>query len=110
MTPFQKRLQGSIPAIVTPLNEDFSVDSVGIRKVAARAIDHGSRGVVVVGTSGEFAGIDDDQRDVAVKAVVDEIGDRDRTAVTFFEHGGVDGRLHRAAKAHRLAYGQLRDM
>ncbi len=76
MTPFQQRLQGSIPAIVTPLNEDFTVDAEGIRKVAARAIDHGSRGVVVVGTSGEFAGIDDDQREIAIRSVVDEIGDR----------------------------------
>ena len=72
MTPFQQRLQGSIPAIVTALNEDFTVDGEGMRKVARRAIDNGSRGVVVVGTSGEFAGIDDDQREVAIRAVVDE--------------------------------------
>ena len=74
MTPFQQRLQGSIPAIVTALNEDFTVDGEGMRKIARRAVDGGSRGVVVVGTSGEFAGIDDDQREVAMAAVVEEIG------------------------------------
>jgi 4-hydroxy-tetrahydrodipicolinate synthase len=54
------------------LNEDFTVDAEGIRKVARRAVNNGARGVVVVGTSGEFAGIDDDQREVAIRAVVDE--------------------------------------
>lgn len=75
MTPFQERLRGNIPAIVTPLNEDLTVDAEGIAKVARRAVDHGSKGVVVVGTSGEFAGIDDEGRETAIRAVVEEIGD-----------------------------------
>ena len=74
MTPFQERLQGSIPALVTALNKDLSVDGEALRKIARRAIDNGSRGVVTLGTSGEFAGIDDDQREVAIRAVVEEIG------------------------------------
>ena len=74
MTPFQQKLQGSIPAIVTAMKQDFTVDGEAMAKVARRAVDHGSRGVVVVGTSGEFAGIDDDQREVAIRSVVEEIG------------------------------------
>lgn len=74
MTPFQEKLRGSIPALLTALHEDFTVDREAIRKTARRAIDHGSQGVVVLGTSGEFAGTDDDQREVAIRAVVDEIG------------------------------------
>lgn len=76
MTSFQERLRGSIPALLTALNKDFVVDQEAIRKTACRAIDNGSQGVVVLGTSGEFAGIDDDQREVAIGAVVDEIGAR----------------------------------
>ncbi len=74
MTPFQERLRGSIPALLTALKKDFAVDREAIRKTARRAIDNGSQGVVVLGTSGEFGGIDDDQREVAIRAVVDEVG------------------------------------
>ena len=73
MTRFQERLRGSIPALLTALKKDFAVDREAIRKTARRAIDNGSQGVVVLGTSGEFAGIDDDQRKVAIRAVVDEV-------------------------------------
>ncbi|HCK11300.1 MAG TPA: hypothetical protein DHW45_15590 [Candidatus Latescibacteria bacterium] len=76
MTPFQERLQGSIPALVTPLKQDFTVDSDAIKKTAIRALDNGSQGVVVVGTSGEFAGINDGQRAVAIKSVVEASGGR----------------------------------
>ena len=41
MTPFQERLQGSIPALVTPLKQDFTVDSDAIKKTAIRALDNG---------------------------------------------------------------------
>ena len=76
MTPFQERIRGSMPALFTALNEDFTVDAEGMRRTARRVLDNGCRGVVVVGTSGEFAGIDDDQREVAIRAVVDEVGGR----------------------------------
>ena len=62
MTPFQKRLRGSIPALLTALTSDLTVDREAMGKIARRAIDNGSRGVVVLGTTGEFAGIDDDVR------------------------------------------------
>ena len=41
MTPFQERLRGSIPALLTALNKDFTVDREAIRKTARRAIDAG---------------------------------------------------------------------
>ena len=72
MTPFQERLKGIIPALLTPLAGSLEVDPEAIRRTARRALDNGSRGVVVVGTSGEFAGIDDEQRGVAIRAVVEE--------------------------------------
>ena len=73
MTPFQERLRGSIPALVTAMNSDLTVDADGMRRIARRLLDNGSRGVVTLGTSGEFAGIDDDQRETAIRAVVSEV-------------------------------------
>ena len=60
MTPFQERIRGIIPAILTALDEKFAVDPQAMRRSARRLLDNGCQGVVVVGTSGEFAGIDDD--------------------------------------------------
>ena len=72
MTPFQERIRGNLPALLTALNENFTVDVEGMKRITRRVIDHGGQGVVVVGTTGEFAGIDDDQRDIAIRAVVEE--------------------------------------
>jgi dihydrodipicolinate synthase/N-acetylneuraminate lyase len=74
MTPFQTSLRGSIPALITTLQKDLTVDQKAMRKTARRLIDNSSQGVVVLGTSGEFAGVDDDQREIAIRAVVDEVG------------------------------------
>ena len=73
MTPFQERLRGSTPALLTTLDRDFAVDLDAMRKSTRRVLENGSQGVVVLGTSGEFAGIDDDQREAAIRAVVEEV-------------------------------------
>ncbi|MCH2210741.1 MAG: dihydrodipicolinate synthase family protein [Fuerstiella sp.] len=73
MTPFQERIFGNIPALLTPLNRDFSVDSEALRRTTRRLVDNGCRGVVVLGTSGEFSSINDDQREIAIRSVVEEI-------------------------------------
>ena len=74
MTPFQERVRGNFPALLTPLDEKFAVDPDAMRRITRRVIDNGCRGVVVLGTTGEFSSIDDDQREVAIKATVDEAG------------------------------------
>lgn len=73
MTPFQERLRGIIPAMLTTLDEKFAVDAQAMRRSARRLLDNGCQGVVVVGTSGEFAGIDNSQREIAIRAVVEEL-------------------------------------
>jgi 4-hydroxy-tetrahydrodipicolinate synthase len=73
MTPFQKRLCANVPAVLTPLDKEFLVDRDALRQITRRLIDNGCRGVVVLGTSGEFAGIDDAQRKIAIRTVVDEV-------------------------------------
>ncbi len=51
MTPFQKRIRGIIPAILTALDEKFAVDPQAMRRSARRLLDNDCQGVVVVGTS-----------------------------------------------------------
>jgi 4-hydroxy-tetrahydrodipicolinate synthase len=73
MTPFQERIRGNVPAVLTPLDKNLSVDPAALRRITRRLIDNGCQGVVVLGTSGEFAGIDDDQREIAIRSVIDEV-------------------------------------
>ncbi|MBL6818101.1 MAG: 4-hydroxy-tetrahydrodipicolinate synthase [SAR86 cluster bacterium] len=46
-------LQGSLVALVTPLNEDGSVDYDSLKKLIDWHIDEGTNGIVSVGTTGE---------------------------------------------------------
>ncbi len=71
MTSFQQRIHGVIPALLTPLQEDFSVDAGAMQRLTRRVLDGGCHGVVVLGTTGEFASIDDDQRAVAIRAAIE---------------------------------------
>ena len=72
MTRFQERLHGVIPALLTPLTADLKADGPAMRRLARRVIDAGCHGYVLLGTTGEFAAIDDDQRVVAIRAGVEE--------------------------------------
>ena len=39
MTQFQERIRGVIPALVTPLHENFKVDAESVRRVVRRVVD-----------------------------------------------------------------------
>ncbi|MDA1060351.1 MAG: 4-hydroxy-tetrahydrodipicolinate synthase [bacterium] len=44
---------GTWTAIITPFNEDSSVDEISLRKIVRRQVENGVTGVVPVGTTGE---------------------------------------------------------
>lgn len=69
-------LRGSMPAMVTPLNEDYSVDTDAIAGLIEFFIENGAHGVVVLGSSGEFQGIDFGQRRRAFKSAVEAAAGR----------------------------------
>jgi 4-hydroxy-tetrahydrodipicolinate synthase len=71
-----QRLCGSMPAMVTPLNEDYSVDTGAIAALIEFFIDNGAHGVVVLGSSGEFQGIAYDQRRRTLTAAVEAAAGR----------------------------------
>lgn len=76
MTPFQERIRGNVPAVFTALDKGFAVDREALQRITGRLIDNGCRGVVVLGTTGEFAGIDDQQRGIAIQVVVEQVAGR----------------------------------
>ena len=61
--------------MATPFEESGAVDEAAARKLAAHLIEHGSHGVVVAGSTGEAATLDDREHISLLRAVVAEIGE-----------------------------------
>ena len=51
-------LQGSIVALVTPMDEDGAIDWQALKDLIEWHINSGSSGLVIVGTTGESATLD----------------------------------------------------
>jgi 4-hydroxy-tetrahydrodipicolinate synthase len=69
------QFSGVITAMVTPFTDDGSVDFDQAKSLAAHLIDHGSNGIVVAGTTGESATLNDGEKLRLLEEVLDEVGD-----------------------------------
>ncbi len=58
---------GSIVALVTPMQKDGAIDYANFEKLIQRQIEQGSNGIVVLGTTGEAATIELDERAALIK-------------------------------------------
>jgi len=63
-------IQGSIVALVTPMENDGSVDKECLRKLVEYHIEQGSDAIVAMGTTGESATLDEDEHCDVIKCVV----------------------------------------
>jgi 4-hydroxy-tetrahydrodipicolinate synthase len=70
------QIRGSIPAIVTPMHEDGSLDLPAFRKLIDWHVEEGSNGLVVVGTSGESATLSVEEHVLMVKTAVEHTARR----------------------------------
>jgi 4-hydroxy-tetrahydrodipicolinate synthase len=68
------QIQGVLTAMATPFETGGAVDEAAARKLARYLIEHGSHGVVVAGSTGEAATLDDEEHISLLRAVVEEIG------------------------------------
>jgi 4-hydroxy-tetrahydrodipicolinate synthase len=62
--------------MVTPFDSDLNPSESGTRRIARHLVDHGSDGLVVAGTTGESATLDDREKLAVLEWVIDEVGDR----------------------------------
>ena len=69
-------IQGSIPAIVTPMNVDGSLDLPALRRLLDWHISEGSDAVVVVGTTGESPTVDQEEHCALIRATVEHVAGR----------------------------------
>ncbi|MEW6292988.1 MAG: 4-hydroxy-tetrahydrodipicolinate synthase [Pseudomonadota bacterium] len=69
-------IRGSIPAIVTPMQEDGSLDLAALRRLLDWHIAEGSDAVVVVGTTGESPTVDMDEHCLLIRETVAHVAGR----------------------------------
>lgn len=69
-------LEGVLPALVTPLNEDGSADAPGIGRVVEHVLAGGVHGILALGSTGEGASIEEPVRRRALAGVVEAAAGR----------------------------------
>ncbi|MBB3117622.1 4-hydroxy-tetrahydrodipicolinate synthase [Pseudoduganella violacea] len=69
-------INGSIVAIVTPMQVDGSLDFPGLNKLIDWHIAEGTNGIVIVGTTGESATVNVEEHCALIKAAVDHAAKR----------------------------------
>jgi len=69
-------LQGSLVAIVTPMEEDGELDLDAFRRLIDWHISEGTDGIVVVGTTGESPTVDFDEHHLLIKTAVEHAAKR----------------------------------
>jgi 4-hydroxy-tetrahydrodipicolinate synthase len=72
----ENSLGAILTAMVTPFDDSGAVAEGAARDLMRHLVDHGSDGVVLAGTTGESATLDDDEKLRLFEAGVDELGDR----------------------------------
>ncbi|MCU7891233.1 MAG: 4-hydroxy-tetrahydrodipicolinate synthase [Candidatus Thiodiazotropha sp. (ex Ustalcina ferruginea)] len=67
---------GSMVAMITPMEEDGSLDDAALRKLVAFHIQQGSDAIVAVGTTGESATLDEEEHCDVIRRVVEYVDGR----------------------------------
>ena len=68
-----KKIQGTIPPIITPMNEDESVNFTELKKQVRRMLNAGVHGIFPFGTNGEAYALSNDEKIEILKTVVEEV-------------------------------------
>lgn len=69
-------IQGSMVALVTPMNADNSLDWAALHKLVDWHLEQGTHAIVAVGTTGESATLNVDEHLAVIKKVVDQVNGR----------------------------------
>lgn len=70
MTQLATTIHGSIPALVTPMFEDGSVDWNGLKQLVEWHIEQGTHGIVAVGTTGEASTLSMEEHTKVIAEIV----------------------------------------
>lgn len=65
-----EELTGVLPALISPLNSDGSVDEAAVKRLVEHVIKGGVRGILALGSTGETASLDETARRKVLASVV----------------------------------------
>lgn len=65
----KKQFEGAFPVLITPMNEDYSVNYDGMKENVQYYLDQKAAGIIIVGSTGEFASLDDEEKAKIVEIV-----------------------------------------
>ncbi len=88
-----------LTAMVTPFTDDGELDLDAAQALATHLVDHGNDGLVVSGTTGESATVDDGEQLELLAAVLEAVGDRARVVAGV----GTNDTAHSIDKARTAA-------
>lgn len=71
-----KKFEGIYTPTITPLDVNEQIDEKAFARHLDRLIDNGIHGIYLLGTSGEFVALIDDQRRLAIQIAVDRVDGR----------------------------------
>ena len=69
-------IKGVIPPIITPVDARENIDPGGLKRVIDHVIDGGVHGVFVLGSNGEFYGLDFENQKRAIEITVEHVNGR----------------------------------
>ena len=67
------KLKGAYVAIVTPFNDDMSVDYNTLENLVEFQIENGISGIVVCGSTGETATLTEKEYEKVIKTVIEKV-------------------------------------
>ncbi len=68
--------KGVIPAVVTPMNKDESINESAFRKLLNYLVDNGVHGVFIIGSQGEFYALTREEKIRLMEIAVEEVNGR----------------------------------
>jgi 4-hydroxy-tetrahydrodipicolinate synthase len=75
-TPIQTKIRGSLVAIVTPMQEDGSLDLPALKRLIDWHVESGTAAIVIVGTTGESPTVDFDEHHTLIETTVQHANGR----------------------------------
>ncbi|MCF6204761.1 MAG: 4-hydroxy-tetrahydrodipicolinate synthase [Methylococcaceae bacterium] len=69
-------IQGSIVALITPMDDNGAVDEPSLKKLVEYHVQQGTDAIVAMGTTGESATLNEDEHCNVIKLVVNYVGGR----------------------------------
>lgn len=70
-----KTFEGAFPVLITPMNEDYSVNFKGMKENVQHYLDLKVPGIIIIGSTGEFASLDDEEKQQIVELVGEMVKD-----------------------------------